>query len=423
MLKVSNKYFQVLEQIFTQDTTIDTREEFGIMLQRALELEHSTVPSYLSAAYSLNDINANNAPIRDLIIRVAKEEMLHMTVVANLMNAIGVPPKFANSQFMPDYPYTPSMLDMPDFMLHVKSFVQNDEVQSKKYIEDFFMRVESPETPAVFPIKPLFEAGGIEEDEKPKTIGLFYERVIDIIREDKIPGLFDNAKANEWKQIAIKSVEFPKGIVDPKFRNVDVDGDGNFKSYPMQPGYDLKITDKESAMKFLKWIVDEGEGTPKIDRGTFGIPEEEDLGNTDTNPIDTEGLAAHYYRFASIVNGRYLRIDHSYSPPYAYSGAPLIFDVSPDAVWEFDTDAKQTNYTGEVFTAVKDFNMTYSNMLRDLEKTFNASSENEMKAAYRNSIDKMIRLPRKAKAIKEAAKKAGIKGGLPFQYILPDPQP
>jgi Ferritin-like len=48
-------------------------------LERALELEHSTIPPYLYALYSLDE-NKNGA-IADIIQAIVIEEMLHMTLV------------------------------------------------------------------------------------------------------------------------------------------------------------------------------------------------------------------------------------------------------------------------------------------------------------------------------------------------------
>jgi hypothetical protein len=392
MLQISSHYFDILEQIYSQDTTINSKEELGNLLQHALELEHSTIPPYLSAAYSLH---TRNNSIRQLITRIAKEEMLHMTVVANLMNAIGIPPKFTNSLFMPAYPYTPTMLDMPGFELHIQSFSKNIDT-NKQYIKDFFMRVEAPEHPQVFPFELMILM------EKPKTIGLFYQKIIDIISEDRIPGLFDKAQENAWKQIVVQPKTSDPGIVYPNFKKLNVDG--TLKDYPLQPGYDMKITNKDSAIKFLRWITDEGEGTHK-------------------DPIDEEGLAAHYYRFESIVHGKNLIVNPIFEEGYAYSGTQLSFDVTEGAIWEFDKpDPKQSDYVAdpELFEAVKAFNMSYSNMLRYLEEAFTAETEEKIKEAYLLSRDEMINIPALAKNIRSLAPNFGKKGGLPFEYILPD---
>jgi hypothetical protein len=76
----------------------DARQALGVLLQSALQLEFATIPPYLSAAFSLT----SNEKIYRLILRAAVEEMLHMTAVANLMNAIGIAPNIVAAA--PEYP-------------------------------------------------------------------------------------------------------------------------------------------------------------------------------------------------------------------------------------------------------------------------------------------------------------------------------
>ena len=72
------------------------------LLQKAIELELSTIPPYLHAAYSL--MPGTNTAIRKIIVAVAKEEMLHMAIVANVLNAIDGRPVIADPKTVPIYP-------------------------------------------------------------------------------------------------------------------------------------------------------------------------------------------------------------------------------------------------------------------------------------------------------------------------------
>ena len=69
---------------------IKTLDSLRSHLQTALEVELSTVPPYLCALYSIKP-GANPESSR-LIRSVVMEEMLHMTLVANLLNAVGGKP-------------------------------------------------------------------------------------------------------------------------------------------------------------------------------------------------------------------------------------------------------------------------------------------------------------------------------------------
>ena len=59
-------------------------------LQQAVELEHATIPLYLYALYSL--VPGKNDAIAAIIQSVVVEEMLHMTLACNVLNAIGGAP-------------------------------------------------------------------------------------------------------------------------------------------------------------------------------------------------------------------------------------------------------------------------------------------------------------------------------------------
>src|SRR5262249_44844149 len=71
-------------------------------LQSAIELEHATIPAYLQALYSIK--HDQNRVVAALIRSIVVEEMLHMTIAANVMNAIGGEPVINKPNFVPIYP-------------------------------------------------------------------------------------------------------------------------------------------------------------------------------------------------------------------------------------------------------------------------------------------------------------------------------
>ena len=58
------------------------KEELWKNLQTAIELEHSTIPPYLTAMFTINE--DTNAFAYTAIRSVVMEEMLHMTLLHNL---------------------------------------------------------------------------------------------------------------------------------------------------------------------------------------------------------------------------------------------------------------------------------------------------------------------------------------------------
>ena len=89
----------MLEGLTGDDIRVEKIRE---KLQSAIELEHSTVPLYLYALYSLDP--AKNGEIVSIIRSVVVEEMLHMTLASNVLNAIGGSPRIDDPKFIPTYP-------------------------------------------------------------------------------------------------------------------------------------------------------------------------------------------------------------------------------------------------------------------------------------------------------------------------------
>jgi len=132
-------------------TLNDLREH----LQWAIELEHSTLPPYLCALYSIKP--GTNSPAVAVITSVFIEEMLHMTLAANVLNAVGGAPVLDHAAFIPSYPaYLPHSANA--FQVSLEPF-------SPAAIETF-MKIERPE-----------DSGAPSEDEGYDTIGQFYQAI------------------------------------------------------------------------------------------------------------------------------------------------------------------------------------------------------------------------------------------------------
>src|SRR3954465_2835881 len=85
-------------------TRITTVEDLRTHLQWAIELEHATIPPYLCALYSLDA--ARNPAAAEVVQSVFVEEMLHLALAANLLNAVGGKPVLDAPRLLPGYPRT-----------------------------------------------------------------------------------------------------------------------------------------------------------------------------------------------------------------------------------------------------------------------------------------------------------------------------
>ena len=120
---------------------LDRPDTLHTALQTAIELEHATIPVYLYALYSLEP--GRNAIVADMLRSVVLEEMTHMGLAANLLNAVGGSPVIARPGFVPAYPGPLPGTVGGDLEARLDRL-------SLDLVENVFMKIEEPETPLVF---------------------------------------------------------------------------------------------------------------------------------------------------------------------------------------------------------------------------------------------------------------------------------
>lgn len=173
------------------DQPIRSRDDLVNHLHQAAQLEMSTIPLYLYAAYSIETkghsqwdpgISASRT-----IISIVLEEMLHLALVRNLMLAIGAGDQisFYDPKFMPQYPSL-MLHRAPDLELHLEPCTQN-------LIERVFMPLELPA-----------EHGAPPQSDQYNTIGQFYECI-----EDGFRYLSDNVKISGLRPQAASNISTP----------------------------------------------------------------------------------------------------------------------------------------------------------------------------------------------------------------------
>ncbi|HLM46161.1 MAG TPA: ferritin-like protein [Myxococcaceae bacterium] len=216
-------------------------EELHHYLQKAVELEHSTIPPYLTAMFSL--MPGTNDAIARAIREIVIEEMLHMTIAGNILIAIGGRPQINIPGFVPKYPGPlPMSIGGSEFRVGIEAF-------SMELLENTFMKIEEPEHP--IPIKTLALDTVVEPEFA--TIGEFYKAI-----QTKLAELGDSIF-----------------VVPPEQQVLQW-----FSSDRLFP-----ITHVDSAIRAIDIIVVEGEGTS-------------------TRPFQTDGELAHYYSFEEILHRR-----------------------------------------------------------------------------------------------------------------------
>ncbi|HEX5749929.1 MAG TPA: ferritin-like protein [Archangium sp.] len=318
------------------DQIQETRDVQGLraQLQAAIELEHATIPAYLTALYSIKP--GYNAAASQILLTVVIQEMLHMVIAANVLNAIGGSPQIDKPGFIPVFP---GPLPMG---IH-EGLTVGLEKLTRGLVFNTFMVIEEPETKLNFPVKQpklaMFDALRREEQPQPEfaTIGEFYAAIIQKMEELEAEG--QKLLTGKPGRQVVDNTWFPADQLFP-------------------------IRNLEDARRGLNLIVEQGEGTTQS-------PREPDKG------------LAHFYRLAQIVYGRMLVADPSEPTGWSYSGAPV--ELNPAGIWNLYANAKTVDYPAgsRARYLAEQFNYGYTSLLRALHKAFNSEADPQSKSDTR----------------------------------------
>lgn len=294
---------------------IATIEDLRDHLQWAIELEHSTLPPYLCALYSLDA--RRNPEAAQVVVSVFVEEMLHLTLAANLLNAVGGTPVLDAPQMLPGHP-----TNLP----HGDRSFEVSLVPFGLEALELFLKIERPSAPAA-----PAESDGYE------TIGQFYAAIEVGIRE-LCTGLGEDAvfSGNPARQVTT---------------DLFYGGAGDI----------IAVDSLATALDALAEIVEQGEGAARVDvwDGDHDMfhPEREEV--------------AHYYRFEELRLGR--RYQRGDTPASGPTGAAVTVDWG--GIHPMRANPRTTDHApgSAVRVAQEEFNHAYCGVLHLLEQSFNGS--------------------------------------------------
>lgn len=367
--------------------TILSQAEFDIklkelkdMLQTALELEHSTIPPYLCALYSIKP-GTNLMPV-EIIKSVVIEEMLHMIMVANLINGIGGKPEIGDKErsrdgkFVPDYPTR-----LPGDVDH--ALVVNLNYFSQRSIRTFW-RIEHPVPD--YKIPPELD----NTNKGYGSIGEFYQALTKNIRD------LEATAQKDGKTIFVK----------------DTGRQVHAEHYYGAGGKLFTVESLDDAEKVIEEIVGQGEGTLG---SIFSEPFHEDDARYRIFGSDVEEYA-HYFRFKEIHYERFYAPTDSAHRLSFNKGLPTgkKFEVDWDAVCKMQPNPKLEKYdpNSPVYKLSYDFSLTYSALLDNLNDGVNGHPEK-----LREGIQLMYQLKYQAVELMNIPLEDGYMAGPTFQYI------
>lgn len=292
--------------------TIQKLQEY---LQAAVEVEHLTIPVYMTGMYSIRP--GTNAYAHDAIRSVVLEEMLHMTLAANLLNAVGGTPNVAHPRFAPGYPAQLPFSDKSLRKIKLQHF-------SPQALETFLL-IERPRSLVPPPV-------GNDPEPGWTSIGQFYEAV-----REGVEALVD-----KHGEAAVFSGDHGLQIGPDDFYN---------SGGEVFPVHGLK-----DALRAIRTISEQGEGLGDT------------IWDSDDLLFGEERQVAHYFRFKEIAKGRRFG---PYDAPRSDPSGPLL-DVTWDDAYKIKDEVKAEAYPAgsDVRKAADAFNERYARLLLFLQWAF-----------------------------------------------------
>lgn len=330
-------------------------DEVRRLLQAALELELFTIPPYLTALYSIRE--GSNAESAQIIQGVVMEEMLHIALVANVLNAIGGTPRLSTDDgrglARRAYPSTAPHVDL-DVEVSLRRF-------SRPAIE-VFQKIEEPETWDRFS-GPAFT-----------SIGQFYEFLLDRL----IAACAELGEATVFTGDPARQIQ----------RDQYYYGGG---------GAVRPVLSLADAKDMLDQVAQQGEGrrtsNQSGDSERFGQPKD----------------VAHYFRFEQILEQRYYDRDDDVG--LAPGGPELRVDWSAVHPMRDNPETNATEPEG-VAALLADFEARYQALLNHIHRGLNGQPD-----ALALAVGEMHGLRHLSIALMKIDRGDGTTHGPPFWYL------
>lgn len=347
-------------------TTEQKLEEIYEMLQKAVELEFTTIPPYLVAALSI--IPKYNRESFKIIHSVYMEEMLHIILAANTLNAIGGRVSFQKENI----PTFPLIIDFKGKRFKNRQFSISLERFSRKSVYTF-MQIELPD---YWPEEKELLTKKVEIPGY--TIGEFYELI-----KTKLKALCEEI-GEENVFTGNPALQIP----------IDFYWNGG--------GRPITVKKLSHALEALDVIIDQGEGA-----SVHSVEDQDEF-------FGEQNEVAHFFRFNEIYVGRkYKPNDNPLKPP---TGDPFQVDFSK--VYPIKSDCKAADFenTPKLQELNTEFNRHYTQMLTRMQEAFSGNPK-ALYPAIMNDMHKMARIATAMMQIPISDHPEKLTGAPSFEWI------
>lgn len=328
---------------------IQTVDDLKQYLHVAMQLEHATIPPYLTALYSIHP--QTNSDATHILRVVAVEEMLHLTLAANILNAVGGRPDLTGPGFVPEYPARlPDGED--DFAVDLQPF-------SKEAIQTF-LKIERP---------------GAAPDDHSRVVARKQPHPGALAAVPGEPGMHFYSIGEFYDEIGRGIRHLHRELGGSMFSG-DPSRQVTPEYYYSGGGRLTAVTDIKSAEAAARLIIQQGEG---IGGEIFTHAHE----------------LAHDYRFEQLFFGKYYQAGDQPGHP---TGPEVKVDW--DAVYPIKKNARAADYPegSELRAAAAAFNDQYADFLALLTRAFNGEPQLLLEAVpimfrLRNKITQLMHNP------------------------------
>ncbi|WP_462152587.1 ferritin-like domain-containing protein [Pseudoalteromonas xiamenensis] len=317
------------------DRVINCIEDLYQMLDAAVQLEHATIPPYLTALYS---IKTETNPEASAIIRaVLVEEMLHITLAANVLNALGKHPDFEAQDFVPSYPtYLPD--GESEFLVSIDKFSSTTL--------DTFLQIERPS-----------KRGPQLDSELKGCVKRSNHHVFELKAVKPLKSsTYSFYSIGDFYEAIREGIEYLEDQANRKGETIFI-GDPQFqvsnRYYYSGGGEVVEVFDKTTALNALELIIEQGEGhTHQI--------------------FNEQGELSHYYRFQQLKLGQYYQTGDSPGHPTGQK-----FEVDYKNVYPVKSNPKVADFPedSELKQAALQFNENYQAFLTTINRAFRGGQE------------------------------------------------
>lgn len=369
---------------------IKTLDELHNYLYLAMQIEHATIPPYLLALYSIHPMT--NSDATHILRVVVVEEMLHLTLAANILNAVGGEPNLTVEGFVPEYPaFLPT--GATDFKVDLQGFTRN-AVQT-------FLNIERGPKPGSEKERVLTRKRGalrnVAGTGKARGTVLGYvprrrDTVLGYVprKGDTVFGYVESENEMHYYSIGEFYKEIQRGLQylddalghDQLFTG-DIKRQATSEYYYSGGGELFPVKDLKSALAATELIIEQGEGLEEGDHG--------EIYDKDKH----ESKLSHLYRFDQLDKGRYYQRGDK---PFEPSGPTL--NVDWDAVYPIKENASLSDYpeSSELRAEAVAFNKLYADFLLFLTTAYTGSPKLLIGAVpqmftIRNKMLQLIRNP------------------------------